>query len=389
LKLTPTTLENRVEALDLLRGFSLLGIFIANMLLFHTPYIYLDPFTYFSTTSDRVTFQGIDIFIQGSVYPIFALLFGYGINMQYEKAIARGTQFAPIMAKRLGILLGIGLIHALFVWSGDVLFTYAIMGFLLILLVRIPAKWLTPFALVLYIVPTGLLILLTRFIMKANPNAILSEYADIQKIELAITAFAQGTFSEVFMFRFSEWLVVGLGGAVMGFFIVLPIIMLGAALSKWKVIERAVEIKGRLALVVIIGLGFGIWMKGLPHRIEPTTDLVLLQDTFGGVLVAAGYFALLLLLSTLPIFRTIFRPIAKAGRMSLTTYIFQSIIATTIFYSYGFGLYGKVDLATGTWIAVGVFVIQVIFAELWLSKFSMGPLEWLWRKGTYGRNSSK
>ena len=67
--------------------------------------------------------------------------------------------------------------------------------------------------------------------------------------------------------------------------------------------------------------------------------------------------------------------------MSLTTYITQSIVATLIFYAYGFGMYGKVDLATGTWIAVGVFAIQVIFAELWLIEISNGPLEWLWRKG--------
>ena len=71
--------------------------------------------------------------------------------------------------------------------------------------------------------------------------------------------------------------------------------------------------------------------------------------------------------------------------MSLTTYITQSIVATTIFYSYGFGMYGKVDLETGVWIALGIFVVQVIIAELWLMKFSMGPLEWLWRKATYGK----
>ena len=105
--------------------------------------------------------------------------------------------------------------------------------------------------------------------------------------------------------------------------------------------------------------------------------------------MAAGYVGLLLLLSTSPLFRVVFRPIGKAGRMSLTTYITQSIVATFIFYSYGFGLYGKVDLMAGTWIAVGVFVVQVIVAELWLSKYRMGPLESLWRKGTYGRNSMK
>jgi len=388
-KLTPTTPENRVEAIDFLRGFALLGIFIANMLLFHTPYISINPFTWFTTPSDIDAFKWIDILVEGSFYPIFALLFGYGINMQYEKSVARGTLFAPYMAKRLGILLGFGLLHGLFIWSGDVLFPYAVMGFLLILLVRIPAKWLTPLALMLYIIPVGFMYLVSLFLTKSNPAFLINEYADIQQIELAISAYAQGTWSEIFIFRFYEWLVIGLGGTFMGFFIVLPIIMLGAALSKWKVIERAAEMKGRLVAVIVLGLGVGFGMKALPHIAEPTPDLLLLQDTFGGVIVAAGYVGLLLLLCTLPLFKVIFRPIAKAGRMSLTTYIMQSVIATILFYSYGFGLYGKIDLVTGTWIAVGVFVIQAIFAELWLSKFRMGPLEWLWRKGTYGNTSSK
>lgn len=389
MKLTSTSLDNRIEALDLMRGFALLGIFIANMLMFHSPYMYLDPYAFFTTGSDEATFRWIDIFVQGSFYPIFAFLFGYGINMQYEKALERNRPFAAIMAKRLTILLCFGLLHALFIWSGDVLFTYTIMGFLLILLVRIPAKWLLPFALVLYVIPVGLLYFITRLIVTTNPNILVAEFGDTHQIERVISTFAQGSFGEIFSMRLVEWLTFGLGSTFLGFFIVLPLIMLGAAMSKWKVIERAAEIKGRLVIVTVIGIAVGLWMKMLPHMGEPTYDLVQLQDTFGGVILAVGYVGLLLLLSTSPLFRTVFRPVGKAGRMSLTTYITQSIVATCIFYSYGFGLYGKVDLITGTWIAVGVFVIQVILAELWLSTFRMGPLESLWRLGTYGRNSSK
>lgn len=389
MKLSPTALDKRVEALDLLRGFALLGIFIANMLLFHTPYIHIDPYTWFSTPSDAATFRWIDIFVQGSFYPIFAFLFGYGLNMQYEKSLERNSPYASIMAKRLGILLGIGLLHALLVWSGDVLFTYAVMGFALILLVRIPAKWLTPFAAVLYIIPSGLLYFLMKLLVKSNPDILVEGFADTSQIERSIEVFAHGTFGEIFIYRFFEWLIIGLGGTFMGIFIVLPIIMFGAALSKWKIIERAAELKGRLAITTVIGLAVGIWIKVLPYMNEPTYDLIQLQDTFGGIILATGYVAMLLLLCTMPLFRTVFRPIGKAGRMSLTTYITQSIVATFIFYSYGLGLYGSVDLMTGTWIAIGVFIIQVVFAELWLAKFRMGPLEWLWRKGTYGRISSK
>ncbi|QUW21658.1 DUF418 domain-containing protein [Sporosarcina sp. Marseille-Q4063] len=388
MRLSPTTVENRIEALDITRGFALLGIFIANMLLFHTPYLHVDPYSWF-INGDAATFKWIDIFVQGSFYPIFALLFGYGINMQYEKSIQRNTPFVPIMARRLWILLGIGLLHGLFIWSGDVLFTYAVMGFLLLIFVRIPAKWLALFAGVLYIIPAAFMYIVTKLLMKANSNLLMSDYVDTHQIERSIEAFGSGSFGNIFVFRFFEWLLIGLGGTFMGFFIVLPIIMFGAALSKWKVIERAKEFKIRLVVIAVLSLAAGIWIKLLPHLKKPTLDLIQLQDTIGNVILAAGYVSLLLLLCTIPLFRVVFRPIGKAGRMSLTTYIMQSVVATLIFYSYGFGLYGKVDLGTGTWIALGVFAVQVMFAELWLSKFRMGPLEWFWRKGTYGRNLTK
>ncbi|MHA6258434.1 DUF418 domain-containing protein [Sporosarcina sp. CAU 1771] len=377
MKLTPVGIGNRVEALDIMRGFALLGIFIANMIHFHSPYLYFDPFTWF-TMEDIDTFKWIDILVEGSFYPIFAMLFGYGLNMQYEKAKLNGLLFAPIAARRLGLLALFGLLHALFIWYGDVLFTYAMMGFFIIALVRIPAKWLMPLAAVMYIVPTGLLYVITRIL----PN--MEGYADIHQIELSISAYARGTYGEIFMFRLLEWLTYGLTSTFMGIFIILPIIMVGVALSKWKVVERASEIKGRIAAITVVTLVVGIWIKSLPHSGEPTLDVVTLQDSYGGVILAAGYVGIMLLLCTVPLFKTIFSPIGKVGRMSLTTYITQSLIATTIFYSYGFGLYGKIDLVTGTWIAIGAFIIQVIFAELWLTKFRMGPFEWLWRKGTYG-----
>lgn len=379
MKSSPVTLSKRVETLDILRGFALLGIFIANMLHFHSPYLYYDAFTWFTAPGEIQTFKWIDIFVEASFYPIFAMLFGYGLNMQYEKAVANRSPFASVASKRMAILLVFGLLHALFIWYGDVLFTYAVMGFIIIALVRMPAKWLVPLAAVLYIGPTMLLYLVTKLL----PN--MDDYANIQQIELSVSAYAMGTYGEIFMFRLFEWLIYGLSSTFMGIFIVLPIIMMGVALSKWKVIERAKELTVRIAVVTIITLGLGIWIKSLPYIGKPTADVVLLQDMYGGIILASGYVGIIMLLCTLPVFRAVFKPIGKVGRMSLTTYITQSIVATTIFYSYGFGLYGKVDLATGTWIAVGVFALQVIFAELWLSKFQMGPLEWLWRKGTYGK----
>lgn len=388
MKLTPTTLTNRIEALDLLRGFALLGILIANMLLFHSPSFYIDPYQYFTETGDLVAFKWITILVQGSFYPIFAFLFGYGLNMQYEKAIARNQPFAKMMSKRLLILLVFGLIHALFIWSGDVLFSYATLGFILLLFIRIPAKWLTTIAVILYTIP-GILLYLLMKLMSNLEDSFSEDLTNQPKIEKALEVFGNGSFAEIFSFRAVEWLVFGLSSTFLGLFIVLPIILFGAAMSKVKVIERAHALKGKLMIVGVIGLIIGLWIKALPFIQSPSYENFQLQATFGGVFLAVGYASIFLVLTTSEKFRSFFSPLGKAGRMSLTTYIMQSVIATLIFYGYGFGLYGQVSLWTGTVMAFGIFVLQVIFAEIWLAKFKMGPIEKLWRIGTYGRKSTK
>ncbi|MFS0575447.1 DUF418 domain-containing protein [Sporosarcina sp. 179-K 3D1 HS] len=389
MKEVPTALGERIEALDLMRGFALLGILIANMLFFHTPILYIDPHSWFSTPSDVATYKWIAIFIQGSFYPIFAILFGYGLNMQYEKAVRNGSPFAPVLARRLTLLLVFGLIHGLLIWAGDILMSYAVMGFLLILFVRIPVKWLLPIAFVLYVLPMGGLLVLIALMEKLGSTTMDGAFVNIHQVELSISAYAHGNFMDIMAQRFHDWLQVGVvSGIFLGFFMILPLLLLGAVFSKWKVIERAGEMKRWLAVGAVLFIAAGIWLKALPFTNGASATNQFTQEAFGGVILALGYIALFLLLSQIRLFRSIFRPVAKAGRMSLTTYITQSIVATLIFYAYGLGLYGKVDLETGTWIALGIFVIQVIFAEVWLSKFRMGPLEWLWRRATYGKKLS-
>ncbi|QTD43550.1 DUF418 domain-containing protein [Sporosarcina sp. Te-1] len=373
----------------MLRGFALLGIFIANMLTFHSPYFYLEPHSWFNTPGDAETFKIINIFVEASFYPLFAMMFGYGMNLQYEKAIAAGKPYAPVMARRLGILLLFGLLHALFIWSGDILFTYALMGFIMIAAVRIPKRWIAPIAAVVYLIPTILISGGLYLIERLEPGQMMDDYVDIHNIELAITAYGHGTYWEAFAFRAGEWATFGLSSALLAPFMILPLIMLGAAMSKMKLFERAAELKGRIAIVTVIALVAGIVIKSTPYLDKPALHYDMIQQLIGGPILAIGYGGVILLLCQASLFRSIFRPVSKAGRMSLTTYLTQSIVATLLFNSYGFGLYGKVDLATGTWIAVGIFALQVIFAELWFMKFRMGPFEWIWRKGTYGKNLPK
>lgn len=380
----PTGDAGRIEALDMLRGFSLVGIFIANMLVFHSPYMYMDPYSWFADNGEGLSFMWLDIFIEASFYPIFAMLFGYGLSMQYEKSLLQKSPFGPVAVRRMFILLLFGLIHAMFIWSGDILFTYAMMGFIMIALVRLPPKLLFFGALALYVVPNGVITGLFYVGEKFIGDASLSEFADIQQLQESIEVYGHGSYAAALVFRAREWLLVSGANLLLTPFMILPLMMLGAAFAKWKIFERAHELKSRLLVVGISALIIGLLLKAVPFFIGSDFSMQLVQTYFGGPLAAIGYGALVLVLCTIPWFTKVFRPVAKAGRMSMTIYIGQSVIATLIFYNYGFGMYGKVDIMTGTLMAVGIFVVQALLADLWLSRYKMGPLEWVWRIGTYG-----
>lgn len=383
MSVSKTAKHERIIVLDLLRGFSLFGIIIANMLVFHSPYLYIDPYSYFTSPSDQTTFKWIVIFIQGSFYPIFAFLFGYGLNMQYEKAVKAGKPYKPFMAKRLSLLLVFGVLHALLLWSGDILFTYAIIGFLVMLLLPLSRKWLLSLAFALYFIPTMGLYLLTKLVEVAAGLSIES-LTEQSLVTQALEIYGRGTYGDIFSFRAYEWLITGVLNTFLVGFIIGGIMLFGVVCSKGQLIERATARKRALLLSGLLLTGIGILLKSWPFITSPTYSNIQLQTTLGGTVLAAGYIGLFLYITTSNKLAGFLSPLANAGRMSFTIYIMQTVIATTLFYSYGFGLYGQVDLWTGTVIATGIYLAQLVFATIWFKKYTQGPLEALWRIGIYG-----
>ena len=386
----PTGVNERIISIDVMRGFALLGIFIVNMLFFHTPYIYINPYTWYQNPSDYETFKMIDIFVQGSVYPLFSMLFGYGLAMQYMKSEANGSPFSKFAVRRLSVLLIIGCIHAFLIWAGDILITYALAGFVLILIIRLKPIWLLLISIFLFLIPNGLLNGLVYLGSLIELDAMVI-YTGIQEIEASIVAYGQGSWGDIFSQRLADWLYMSGNGLIIisMLFTIVPFLLLGAAAAKWKLIERARELKVFWIITVLVTLIAGTVIKWLPYLTEANLFTMSVQDTFGGPLQAIAYAGVIAMVCSIPIGAKILSPISKAGRMSMTIYLMQSIIATTIFYSYGFGLYGKIDISTGTWMAVGIFALQIVFAEFWFMKFKQGPVELLWRKLTYSNSLSK
>lgn len=383
----PTGEKERVISIDVMRGFALLGIFVVNMLFFHSPYIYVNPYTWYHIPGDFETYKWIDIFVQGSVYPLFSMLFGYGLAMQFMKSAEKGTSFSKLAIRRLTVLLLIGCIHAFLIWSGDILITYAIAGFVLILMIRLKPLWLLLISALLYLIPNGFLNGLLFIAGKFDPDSLIL-YTGIQKIEDSVLAFSQGSWADIFKQRLADWLYMSGYGTILLLilFTIVPFLLLGAAAAKLRLIERAKELKLFWIVTIIIALIAGTAIKWVPYLLEANVFTMNVQDTFGGPLQAIAYAGIIALVCTIPFMQKLLSPFAKAGRMSMTIYLMQSIIATTIFYSYGFGLYGKIDIGAGTWLAVGIYVLQLLFAEIWFMKFKQGPVEALWRKLTYQNN---
>lgn len=379
----PTTLNERVHSIDILRGFSLLGILLVNMFAFYLPMPHIDLASWFTEAPDIIWHQTLDIYVQSSFYPLFSMLFGYGIAMQFMKAESMGSNFYKFGPKRLIILLIIGLLHAFLIWWGDILTMYAFCGFFLLLFLRFSSGWILTFGLII----NGImhLFFIAIFALTGMSNMEVEAPAvDIVMINDAITAYGVGNWTDAFLQRLKDLsLQMGVSMWISALTTILPYMLIGAAAAKWRLIERAKELKGLWITFAIVFLALGILIKSAPYTFTRTYLLDYLKVFVGGPILAIGYIGVIICLCMIPFVVKILAPLARAGRMSLTLYLMQSIICTLLFYHFGFSLYGEIDVQMGTFIAIGIFIVQVIFAELWFIKFKQGPLEWLVKKIIY------
>lgn len=366
-------IETRIVSIDIMRGFAIFGIFIVNMMAFHSPFLYLDPQQWWDGRLDRLTYIFIDVFAQASFYPLFSLLFGYSFVWLREKAINRGLSFLLLAVRRLLFLLFIGLIHAFFIWHGDILFEYAILGFFLLFFLHMPGRTLLYSGLFLYGIPTFLLNVLLAMSPTDGLN-IFNNHATQQSLEI----YQQGTFAQITNQRITDWLVTNnLNNFPFLVISIFSLFLIGAGVAKLKWLERPNLHRKKLSFILTITFVGGLLLKLTPYLFsrEPLTEY--LQESVGGVCLAIAYGLVIVKGSDK------LCPLAAVGRMSLSNYLFQSVVSTLIFYGYGLGLYGKISLFSGTILTSVIFVFQIAASHYWLRRFRYGPVESVWRKVTY------
>ncbi len=401
--LAPVASSERVEILDILRGVAILGILLVNVQMFFAPiFLYVSGERFWHGTLDQAVEVLTVFFAQAKFYALFSFLFGLGFAVQSERAAARGATIGRFFARRLGSLAAIGLAHALLVWFGDILFLYALLGFLLIPFRGRATKTLAIWAGVLFCLPIVFQALRLGSVeigrALAGPGEIERQLAEsrqsmLELSERARVVYSSGTLGELFAMRAREWGVVvgfglvGVGPQILGLFLVG--LAFGQARFFHDLHEQLPRLRRAAPVLLACGVCGGILQVVGHLSADPLVPSVLgllssIAQTFLAPAMTAFYVCAICLVVQHGAWQRRLAPLAAVGRMALSNYLMHSVVFTLVAYSYGLGLYGRVAPSAALVLAVAVYAAQVPLSRAWIARYRFGPAEWLWRSLTYG-----
>lgn len=371
--------KERIFSIDALRGFSLLGIILMNILTFAYPYQVINPFEFFQH-QDGALFKVSSLFIVASFYPIFAFLFGYGLSIMYDNSIKRNIDYYPMIIRRLIFLLLLGVVHGIFLFYGDILATYALLGFIAIIFVRLKPSY----SLVGLSIGFGILALLYILPMVLFSDvAELENFVGLQELERVNNILISSDYLSIMGFNLKYFGMNILNVILVGPFSILPIMLFGIYAHKTNWFNKITKYKNIYIIVGLVVFVLGLCVKMIQIMLVGSTISQLISQMLGGPIVALSYIIFFVLLCEEKTVRKILSPLQSIGKLSLTTYITQSIICMFIFYGIGFNLYGKLSVSTIYLIALAIFAVQLVVSHFYLKKFNQGPIEKVWRKVTY------
>lgn len=382
------TSPTRITDVDALRGFALGGILFINIGAFASAYFgtgVLDPA--FSGPLDQLARWLVSALFEAKFYLLFSFLFGYSFTLQVIAAQRAGAEFLPRMLRRLGGLALLGGAHALLLFHGDILLTYALLGLILVALRHRPQRQLVELA--------RMLVLLTALFwaLIAALQWLDGEQVDVtavsQAVEQAHTAYRSSP-TEVIEQHWHElssaWIVFGLMLAPCA----LAMFLLGLVAGRKRMLER--QSRHRALQRHMLRAGLCIGLPGAvcfasAELLAPGSaweTLGMAVNLFSAPLLAAAYLVLALRVFHSRVGRRLGAMLAPAGRMALSNYLLQSLFCSLVFTAYGLGLIGRVSPSATLLLAAAIFTVQLLLSHLWLSHFAYGPAEWLLRALTIG-----
>ncbi|MCU0479792.1 MAG: DUF418 domain-containing protein [Anaerolineae bacterium] len=361
-KSTVRPIENRIVALDVLRGFALFGVLMVNMLDFSSSALRASTLGMRGDELDQLIDLAIAFFAVVKFYLLFSFLFGIGFAVQMRRMEASNRPFVGFYLRRLFVLFLIGFAHSILLWDGDILRLYAVAGVLLLLVRGLSTRILLGLA---GAIALGGLIIFSL----ADP----SQLSDMTGIE-AIPLYMNGTYGELVSYRLNMGHVLDIQIPM-----VLVMFLLGLVVGRSGVLDDPARYAPFLRRW---------WKFALPVGLIGNLMLLIgfqeMQSWMVSVGLHVGAPALSFVYVTFVLLNAEkLRALAPVGQMALTNYLSHSLICTTLFYGYGFGLYDQLAPTVTFLLVFVIFGAQMVISRWWMSQYRFGLMEWVWRSLTY------
>jgi uncharacterized protein len=425
--LAPVGEAERLLPVDTLRGLAVLGILMMNIVSFALPIAAmmtpasqsLAPYAGEFTGLNRAVWLVQHLLFDMKFMTIFSMLFGAGLVLMAERADRRQGSLAGVYYRRLFWLLVIGLIHAYIFWYGDILTLYALCGLLLypmrkwrpLVQIVAGAGLLVVPILIFFTMGMGLAFVrseadrtATAIAAGGTPTArqqemletwtgVLEEFnPPAEEVDRQVAAF-RGSPAEVLRenARLTFWMHIQMT-FMWGLWRVLGLMLIGMALMKLGIFSAVRSTRFYTALVLVgYGLGLPIVALGawdqLTSNFDPIRQMLIgwHYNYIASIAVSLGHVGLIMLIVKSGVLSELVRRLAAVGRMALTNYLAQTLIATSFFFGWGLGLFAAVERSTLVIFVIAIWFLQLAWSPWWLARFRYGPAEWLWRTLTYMR----
>jgi uncharacterized protein len=396
--------SQRILTLDVLRGFALMGILIMNMPGFNTSFFVESDGTHLWTSRiDLWAEQVREALFSGKFNSMFSLLFGIGFTIQFTRLQQRDPQHATtIYLRRVAVLLVLGLVHACVFWPGDVLHTYAVLGFVLVLALRhLSDRGVVAliFAGLVYPALAGLIRL-----QITTPEMVAERVALGKAFEASNNAaYGHGGFadmvvenSRVMAHFYDGWLN---WWGTFGWWVMMGTTMLiGVLAGRRRWVQRAAELMPQIRrltwLALALGLACGVAFTAIfeLNRAPGPSPIKIVGSvcySLSRVSLMCFYVLVLVQLAQRARWQRFLGLFAAPGRMPLTNYLMQTMICLAIFQNWGLGFWLQAGPALSLVLALVIFfVVQVPWSLWWLKHHERGPMEALWARLTYGRRGT-
>ncbi|TVS14835.1 MAG: DUF418 domain-containing protein [Planctomycetaceae bacterium] len=396
----PVSSAQRIEALDVLRGFAVLGILVVNIQAFALPSMaYMNPHAYGDLTGVNYgVWWFTHVMCDQKFMTIFSMLFGAGIVLMTSRSESRTGRSAGVHYRRMGWLILIGLLHAHLLWYGDILYLYGMCGLLVWLFRKQSIVVLFPLGLSMIAV-ASIIMLLGGWSMPYWDEQAVQEFAQVwspsaETLQEELDAYRGSWWDQALprstaalgiqTFMLMIWGVWRAGG----------LMLIGMGLYRLGIFQAA-RSRTFYATLAVVGLVLGTaisaygvhWNDQHGWTVETGFFFGSQWNYWGSLLSAMGMVGALMFLYLSSSHARWHKPLAAVGQMALTNYLVQTVVCTTIFYGHGFGYFGHLQRWQLAVVVVTILAIQLVYSPIWMSHFRYGPMEWLWRSLTYWKRA--